>query len=129
VRVDATLCANAHQRTGQTRGDAQQPPAAAPARGTRLARLRRVSADVIGWGSSLVLLLTISKQIWQQWQARDTEGVSPWLFIGQMAASIGFTTYSVLVGNWIFVVTNVVLAASAVVGLVVLMLHKRGGRK
>jgi MtN3 and saliva related transmembrane protein len=93
-----------------------------------LARCRGVATELIGWGSSLVLFATLIKQIWQQWQARDTDGVSPWLFIGQMTASLGFTTYSALIGNWVFVVTNVVLALAALVGLVVLKLHRKGGR-
>jgi MtN3 and saliva related transmembrane protein len=96
--------------------------------GMPLARFRGVAIELIGWGSSLVLFATLTKQIWQQWQARDTGGVSPWLFIGQMTASLGFTTYSALIGNWVFVVTNVVLALAALVGLVVLMLHGKGER-
>jgi MtN3 and saliva related transmembrane protein len=93
-----------------------------------LARCRGVATELIGWDNSLVLFATLIKQIWQQWQARDTDGVSPWLFIGQMTASLGFTTYSALIGNWVFVVTNVVLALAALVGLVVLKLHRKGGR-
>ena len=80
--------------------------------------------ELIGWGSSLVLFATLVRQICQQWQAQSDEGVSPWLFIGQMAASAGFTLYSALIGNWVFVVTNVVLALAALVGLVMLQLHR-----
>jgi MtN3 and saliva related transmembrane protein len=99
-----------------------------PRRGTSLAALRVVTVDLIGWASSLVLIATLTKQIVQQWKARHTDGVSPWLFIGQMTASLGFTTYSALIGNWIFVVTNVVLALAALAGLLVLKLHKKGAR-
>ena len=47
-------------------------------------------------------------------EGRRSEGVSRWLFVGQIAASSGFTIYSVLVGNAVFVVTNAILLASAV---------------
>ena len=44
--------------------------------------------DVIGWVSSLILVLTLGKQVRKQWQTRDSGGVSTWLFIGQLAASV-----------------------------------------
>ena len=47
--------------------------------------------EVIGWASSLILVLTIAKQVYKQWQDETSEGVSKWLFIGQLAASLGFT--------------------------------------
>ena len=46
---------------------------------------------VIGWTSSLILLITIAKQLHKQWQERTSRGVSTWLFVGQLAASAGFT--------------------------------------
>jgi MtN3 and saliva related transmembrane protein len=83
-----------------------------------------LAIEMIGWASSAILLATLSRQIWQQWKARHTDGVSPWLFIGQFAASLGFTAYSALIGNGVFVVTNLALAISAIVGLIVLQLHR-----
>lgn len=85
--------------------------------------------EVIGWASSLILLLTISKQIWKQWQEGTSEGVSKWLFIGQIAASTGFTVYSWLVGNWVFVATNALMLVSALVGLGIVFQHRRRSRK
>ena len=73
--------------------------------------------EVIGWASSLILILTIARQVWKQWQEKTSEGVSLWLFIGQLAASIGFTIYSALVRNWVFVVTNAVMVVNGLVGL------------
>ncbi len=73
--------------------------------------------EMIGWVSSMILVLTIGKQIYKQWQEKTSEGVSKWLFIGQIAASMGFTIYSWLVQNWVFVVTNSLLLLSAFVGL------------
>lgn len=82
-------------------------------------------AEALGWGSSLVLLATIYTQIHKQWRERTGKGVSTWLFIGQSIASLGFTAYSALVGNWVFIVTNGLLALSALVGLVLTLRFKR----
>jgi uncharacterized protein with PQ loop repeat len=73
--------------------------------------------EVIGWVSSIILLVTIGKQIHKQWHEGSSEGVSKWLFIGQMAASFGFTVYSWLVHNWVFVVTNALMMLNGLVGL------------
>lgn len=81
--------------------------------------------ELVGWGSSIVLLATILRQVWTQWERGDSEGVSIWLFIGQLTASSGFTIYSALIGNWVFILTNALLAMSAVVGIVIVMTHRR----
>jgi MtN3 and saliva related transmembrane protein len=72
--------------------------------------------EVLGWTSSLVLLVTILAQIHKQWTERTGRGVSTFLFVGQTAASLGFTVYSVLVHNWVFTVTNGLMLLSAIVG-------------
>ena len=72
--------------------------------------------EIIGWAAATVLLLTIASQVWQQWRTRSTQGVSPWLFAGQVLASAGFTAYSALLGNAVFIVTNSLILASAVFG-------------
>ncbi|MEO6723738.1 MAG: hypothetical protein ABIU20_06545 [Blastocatellia bacterium] len=81
--------------------------------------------EIIGWVSSVILLLTIGKQIHKQWREESSEGVSKWLFIGQVAASLGFTIYSWLVNNWVFVVTNSLMLLSAFVGLGIVLRHRR----
>lgn len=81
--------------------------------------------DVLGWCSSAILLLTIGRQVWKQWRTGLGEGVSMWLYIGQLAASTGFTLYSVLLGNWVFIVTNTLMMLSAVAGLYILLVHCR----
>ncbi|HEX4946830.1 MAG TPA: SemiSWEET family transporter [Blastocatellia bacterium] len=81
--------------------------------------------EVIGWSSSIILLLTISKQIYKQWQEGSSEGVSKWLFIGQVAASAGFTIYSWLVRNWVFVITNSLMLISAFIGLGIVLYHRQ----
>lgn len=73
----------------------------------------------------MILILTIGKQVYKQWQDGSSEGVSKWLFIGQMAASIGFTVYSFMVKNWVFVVTNALMVLNGVVGFWITMHHRR----
>ncbi len=73
--------------------------------------------EIIGWASSVILLMTLIKQVYKQWKERTGEGVSKWLFIGQLFASVGFTVYSYLVGNWVFTVTNAILTLNNIIGL------------
>lgn len=73
--------------------------------------------EILGWASSLILLATLVKQVYKQWQERTGEGVSKWLFVGQLAASIGFTIYSIETGSWVFAFTNAVLTVNNLVGI------------
>jgi MtN3 and saliva related transmembrane protein len=74
------------------------------------------TTDAIGWASAAVLLATIGRQVYSQWKSRATAGVSRWLFVGQISASIGFTIYSYLLHNWVFLFTNVAMIVTAIVG-------------
>ena len=47
--------------------------------------------EIIGWFSSLILVVTIAKQVYKQWREGTSEGVSKWLFVGQISASLGLT--------------------------------------
>ena len=73
--------------------------------------------EVVGWLSSAILVVTISVQLLKQWRSGTSRGVSKWLFIGQILASLGFVYYSVQMRNWVFVVTNSLLALEAMLGL------------
>ena len=81
--------------------------------------------EPVGWLSSLILLATLVKQVHKQWKAGSSDGVSRWLFLGQTAASLGFTLYSWHVRNWVFVVTNALLLVNALVGYGVVARHRR----
>ena len=82
--------------------------------------------EIIGWVSSLILIATIAKQVYKQWKSGKSEGVSKFLFIGQIAASTGFAVYSYLVGNWVFIVTNSIMVLNGVAGLAInIYLRKR----
>ena len=73
--------------------------------------------EIIGWASSMILLATLIKQVYKQWSDATSEGISKWLFVGQLAASAGFTFYSYLVGSWVFTVTNLLLTINSVIGI------------
>jgi MtN3 and saliva related transmembrane protein len=79
----------------------------------------------LGWASSVILVLTIGKQVYKQWQNGSSEGVSRWLFVGQIAASVGFTIYSFLVHNWVFVATNALMLCNALLGYGIVIRHRR----
>ncbi|MDQ3255525.1 MAG: SemiSWEET family transporter [Acidobacteriota bacterium] len=81
--------------------------------------------EAIGWASSVILVLTIGKQIYKQWKEGSSESVSKWLFVGQLAASLGFVVYSWLVRNWVFVVTNSLMIVNAVLGLLIVLYHRK----
>ncbi|MFL5291808.1 MAG: hypothetical protein ACJ783_11300 [Myxococcales bacterium] len=81
--------------------------------------------DAVGWASSVILVFTIGKQVHKQWKSGTSEGVSKWLFLGQITASVGFTVYSWFVHNWVFVVTNALMLLNAVAGLAIVNLHRR----
>lgn len=83
------------------------------------------SVDLIGWIASAILIATLARQVYSQWRSRSTEGVSHWLFIGQLCASIGFTVYSWMLGNGVFVFTNSVLLLTAVIGQLIYRRNRR----
>lgn len=81
--------------------------------------------DAIGWAASAILIATLLRQVYTQWRERSTEGVSRWLFIGQLCASVGFTIYSWMLGNHVFVFTNAVLLLTAIVGQLIFWRNRR----
>jgi uncharacterized protein with PQ loop repeat len=85
--------------------------------------------EAVGWISSLILVLTIGKQVYKQWQEGSSRNVSKWLFVGQLAASVGFTIYSWMVRNWVFVFTNGFMILNGVAGLWITLHHRRRERR
>jgi MtN3 and saliva related transmembrane protein len=79
----------------------------------------------IGWLSTLILCATISRQVYTQWKTKSTAGVSHWLFVGQLAASVGFVAYSFLLENWVFVVSNIFILITALIGQVLYLRNKK----
>jgi uncharacterized protein with PQ loop repeat len=83
------------------------------------------AVDVIGWLSSVVLVITLGWQVRRQWISRESRGVSTWLFVGQLAASVGFSAYSFLLENWVFLTTNLLLVVNALLGQWVTLRNRR----
>ncbi len=83
----------------------------------------------IGWTSSVILLLTLSRQVYTQWKSEQVEGVSRWLFIGQLTASCGFAAYSLMLHNWVFFSTNVALVLTAVMGEFIYLRNRRRAQR
>ena len=81
--------------------------------------------EIIGWASSLILLATLIKQVYKQWTDGTGDGISKWLFVGQLAASTGFTIYSYLVGSWVFMVTNALLTINNIFGIFLYFYFRR----
>jgi MtN3 and saliva related transmembrane protein len=79
----------------------------------------------IGWFSSAVLLATLLRQVYTEWKSGSTAGVSRWLFIGQVTASIGYTVYSVLLKNWVFMTSNIAILATAMLGQALYVRNRR----
>ena len=84
-----------------------------------------MGTEAVGWLSNFLLLLTMGKQVYKQWKSGSSEGVSSWLFIGQLATSTGFVIYSFLLGNWVFVTSNVMLLFVALIGQWLYLRNKR----
>jgi uncharacterized protein with PQ loop repeat len=84
------------------------------------------NSEWLGWLSSLILCLTIGKQLHKQYRDGTSEGVSKWLYLGQFAAEIGFIAYSLIVRNWVFVFSNVVLLLENLAGFALVLHHRRG---
>jgi MtN3 and saliva related transmembrane protein len=85
--------------------------------------------ELIGWASSAILIITLAQQNWKQWRSGSVEGVSKWLWVGQTAAAAGFTLYSALVHNWVFVTTNGLLLLNGLVGYGIVQHHRRRAKK
>ena len=72
--------------------------------------------NLVGWGSTLILIATLGAQIAREIASGKANNISPWLFVGQCAASMGFLIYSALVGNPVFVVSNALILVTALIG-------------
>ena len=84
--------------------------------------------ETLGWVSSAILVVTIGHQVLKQWREGTSKGVSTWLFIGQIGASVGFTIYSILIHSWVFVITNALMVMNGLLGYAITIRHRRRGR-
>lgn len=85
--------------------------------------------ELVGWLSAIILAMTLSRQVYTQWRTKSCDGVSSWLFIGQLFASLGFVTYSYLVENWVFVWTNAFNLVAALIGQWIYSRNRQASKK
>ena len=78
----------------------------------------------VGWAAVAALFFTMAGQAWKQWRDRVKHGVSKIFFLGQIAASALFLTYSALVGDRIFVVGNALVLTAAIAGGAILLYNR-----
>ncbi len=81
--------------------------------------------DIIGWIGSGLVFMTISYQVWKQWQSKSTKGISPWLYAGQLVANVFLGTYSIIEETWVFFASNILVFLSSAVGLGIYIHHKK----
>jgi MtN3 and saliva related transmembrane protein len=81
--------------------------------------------EAIGWFGATILLVTLGRQVYTQWRDGRSQGVSRWLFVGQLTASTAFLVYSWLVQNWVFVATNTLLLITAGIGEWIYLRNRR----
>ncbi|MEO7774622.1 MAG: hypothetical protein ABIT36_01405 [Steroidobacteraceae bacterium] len=87
--------------------------------------MQNVYANIIGILATAVLVATLIGQTVKQWHEGTTRGVARWFFLGQVTASVGFITYSLMIGSTLFAFTNALILLSAVAGYVVLRMNRR----
>jgi uncharacterized protein with PQ loop repeat len=83
-----------------------------------------VSHLVVGWSASVVVVLTTIGQIYKQYAAHSSKGVSPLLFVGNLVAALLFLNYAIMIKNVVYEVTNAAMVLASIVGLA-LLLHQR----
>ena len=88
-----------------------------------------IGKELIGWAAAALLIATIGRQVFTQWRAGTTAGVSRWLFVGQVSASVLFVIYSWLEGDWVFIATNSVMLATAILGQCIYLQNRRKNRR
>lgn len=81
--------------------------------------------DVIGWAASIVLLVTVVAQIVKQWKSRSSRGVSAWLFVGEIVSALLFLWYAITIHNAVYTTTNTLMVVASLVGLGILVWHRR----
>lgn len=82
------------------------------------------TVEILGWASSVILVITLAFQVRKQWKEQTSKGVSTWLYFGQLAAQTGFVIYSFLLQSWVFLFTNLTLMVISIVGGVLLIRHR-----
>ena len=80
---------------------------------------------VVGWSASIVVVLTTIGQIYAQWKAHTSKGVSPLLFVGNVVAAVLFLNYAIMIHNVVYEVTNAAMVVASLFGLGLLIRQRR----
>ncbi|WP_437592125.1 hypothetical protein [Sorangium sp. So ce1000] len=82
---------------------------------------------VVGWISSLLLLVTFGTQTYKQWKGDEgkSEKYTLIFFVAAIAGTAGNLIYSVLVNNWVFTALNAALVVNNAIGLWIAVHHRK----
>jgi uncharacterized protein with PQ loop repeat len=84
--------------------------------------------EVLGWASLVLNTAAVHYQVRRQWKDGASENVSVLFYLCGIAATVGFAFYSYGVGNVVYVVANVVVTLYELVGLFLVLKHRRAAR-
>ncbi|HEY1954497.1 MAG TPA: SemiSWEET family transporter [Polyangiaceae bacterium] len=84
--------------------------------------------DVVGWTASILVVVTLVAQIVKQWKSDTSRGVSPWLFVGEIASAVLFLWYAIMIHNAVYITTNILMAIASCVGLGIVAWHRHRAR-
>lgn len=82
---------------------------------------------VVGWISSLLLLVTFGSQTYREWKGEKdkSEKYTLVFFIAAIAGTAGNLIYSLLVKNWVFTALNAALVVNNAAGLWIALRHRK----
>jgi uncharacterized protein with PQ loop repeat len=81
----------------------------------------------LGWLAAMTLLITLFAQVSKNWKEHKLKGVNPLLYYGQALASLCFAVYSLTINSWVFVVTNIIALATAIIGIYLVHRYRKSG--
>ncbi|KYF63021.1 hypothetical protein BE15_02470 [Sorangium cellulosum] len=86
---------------------------------------------VVGWISSLLLLVTFGSQTYRQWKGDEGESEKYTLifFVAAIAGTAGNFIYSLLVNNWVFTALNAALVVNNAAGLWITVRNRKQARR
>ncbi len=84
-----------------------------------------MTAQLLGWTSSAIIVLGVFAQVYRQWKEGRSHGVSRWLHVAEIAANIGFATYGFLRRDPVVIGTSAMLAIASTIGLGLVIVHRR----
>ena len=81
--------------------------------------------EYVGWFGAFALVVTIGAQVLKQFRSGTSEGVSAWLFVGQILGAGSFLAYAISVGDRVFIAAQATLLMLSIAGMWIFVLHRR----